>query len=238
MSVALSPPPPAPPPGPSGHRLSPPAPPAAVIEDAPPPLAGRRPRPPEPPAAPPPAPVEPADPPEARSRTTPLIAIRLSTAGRPLAARADRDRQGAVQILDRPAALAQTARATPAPAEARGSGRTRQTGPARPAAADADGLDPARPGRGRIVAVGGHQDRLAPHRALVEGDAAGSAIHTEDGAPDARLVAGLQPQIVVADQPQFGAGRVSALEQQRQHVPRRLFVERQPQVAVAALIGL
>ncbi|EGF95087.1 hypothetical protein BDIM_19200 [Brevundimonas diminuta ATCC 11568] len=48
----------------------------------------------------------------------------------------------------------------------------------------------------------------------------------------------LQPQVVVTDQTQLGPPAPAALEQQRQDVARRLFVEGETQIAVAAALAL
>jgi len=56
--------------------------------------------------------------------------------------------------------------------------------------------------------------------------------------PGAAVGADLQPQVVVADQPQLGPAAPAALEQQRQDVARRLLVEGEAQVAVAAALAL
>ncbi len=121
------------------------------------------------------------------------------------------------------------------PSRARGS---RQTGPAPAACADADRLNPARPRRRRPASRGRQYRRLAPRRALAEPGATGVPVNPQRLMPGPAVGTDLQPQVVVADQTQLGPPAPAALEQQGQDVARRLFVEGEAQIAVAAALAL
>src|SRR5690606_34695826 len=104
------------------------------------------------------------------------------------------------------------------------------------ATADADRLDPARPhGRGP-TAADGQGGGFATRRPLREPQPPRSAIHRKCVSPSSAISADLEPQIIVADQPQFGPPAPAALEQQRQDVAGPLFVEGEAQVPVTAAV--
>ncbi len=113
------------------------------------------------------------------------------------------------------AGQAAAAAAAAALTHAAGSRRARAA-----ASAAAQGRDDqhAGPVGRREVAAGGQAHGLGAGRAVGEPDAGVVAVDAQGLVPGGAVGADLEPQIVVADQAQFGPAAVAALEQQRQDV--------------------
>ncbi len=107
----------------------------------------------------------------------------------------------------------------------------RRPDPPPPAAADRDAGHLPRPGRLGPGARRGDDGDLLAQGAPVEGGRAGRALHAEHGEPGGAVRAHAQAEIVAADEADLGATGKARLQQQRQHVARRLLVEGVAQIA-------